>query len=188
MVLAHPTPPGFDGPEDRNGRRNFDELRLVHHYVTGTDEMWLRDDQGQVGGLSDNALFVVAGDLNADPVDGDRPEGQEKHAIQLLIEHPRITDPLPMSAGGADAAQRQGGGNLEQKGDHRLDTGDFNDRYVGNLRIDYVLPSSNMTVLGSGVFWPAEDEPGYDLVGPGYPPVSSDHRLVWVDLELPPTP
>jgi len=185
LVLAHPTPPGFDGDEDRNGRRNFDELRLLHHYVTGTNEPWLQDDQGQQGGLAGDALFIVAGDLNADPVDGDRPEGQPKHAIQLLIDHPRVTDPMPMSAGGLDAAQRQRGGNENQQGDHRLDTGDFNDRFTGNLRIDYVLPSSNLTVTGSGVYWPAEGEPGYELVGPGYPPVSSDHRLVWVDLQLP---
>lgn len=188
MVLAHPTPPGFDGPEDRNGRRNFDELRLLHHYVAGTREPWLIDDQGQSGGLPKDALFVVAGDLNADPVDGDRPDGQDKHAIQLLLDDARVTDPRPMSAGGADAAERQGGGNLKQQGDHRLDTGDFNDNYLGNLRIDYVLPSSNLMVHGRGVFWPAEGEPGYDLVGPGYPPVSSDHRLVWVDIELPPSP
>ncbi len=29
FLVSHPTPPVFDGPEDRNGRRNFDEIRLL---------------------------------------------------------------------------------------------------------------------------------------------------------------
>ena len=28
FLVSHPTPPVFDGPEDRNGRRNFDEIRF----------------------------------------------------------------------------------------------------------------------------------------------------------------
>jgi glycerophosphoryl diester phosphodiesterase len=28
LLASHPTPPVFDGPEDRNGTRNFDEIRL----------------------------------------------------------------------------------------------------------------------------------------------------------------
>lgn len=184
MILAHPTPPGFDGPEDRNGRRNYDEIRLIEAYVSGSEEAWLVDDQGRAGGLEQGARFVIAGDLNADPVDGDVPEGVERHAIVDLIDNPLVTDPEPRSAGGADAAERQGGGNLRQTGDAALDTGDFSDSRVGNLRIDFVLPSANLEVEGSGVFWPAEGEDGYELIGPGFPPVSSDHRMVWVDLDL----
>ena len=28
FLVSHPTPPVFDGPEDRNGKRNPDEIRL----------------------------------------------------------------------------------------------------------------------------------------------------------------
>ena len=28
FLVSHPTPPAFDGPEDRNGHRNHDEIRL----------------------------------------------------------------------------------------------------------------------------------------------------------------
>jgi len=28
ILASHPTPPVFDGVEDRNGRRNHDEIRL----------------------------------------------------------------------------------------------------------------------------------------------------------------
>lgn len=184
LIVAHPTPPGFDGPEDRNGRRNYDEVRFLREYVSGEMKEWITDDQGKMSGLPSSEKFIIFGDLNADPVDGDVPEGFERHAIADLIDHPRVQDPEPRSAGGVDAADRQGGGNLNQRGDHGLDTGDFSDNRIGNLRVDYVLPSSNLMVTDSGVFWPASNEPHYDWVGPGYPPVSSDHRLVWVDIDL----
>ena len=34
FLVSHPTPPVFDGPEDRNGRRNHDEIRLWADYIT----------------------------------------------------------------------------------------------------------------------------------------------------------
>ena len=33
FLVSHPTPPVFDGPEDRNGRRNHDEIRFWADYV-----------------------------------------------------------------------------------------------------------------------------------------------------------
>ena len=179
LVLAHPTPPGFDGPEDRNGRRNHDEVRLLRDLVDPSRGGYLVDDAGRPGGLAGGASFVIAGDLNADPEDGDARAG-----IRDLLASPLVQDPAPRSAGAVEAATRQGGANANQSGDPALDTADFSDGEVGNLRVDYVLPSADLTVAGSGVFWPAEGEPGYDLVGPGYPAVSSDHRLVWVDIDL----
>ncbi len=35
FLVSHPTPPVFDGPEDRNGKRNFDEIRFWADYVKG---------------------------------------------------------------------------------------------------------------------------------------------------------
>ena len=180
LVLAHPTPPGFDGPEDRNGRRNGAEIALLHAIVDperGVPD----DDDGRAGGLARDALFVIAGDLNADPADGDGRGGP----ISDLLASPLVIDPAPRSAGGPAAAAAQAQANAEQSGDPALDTADFSDGRVGNLRVDYVLPSANMSVVDAGVFWPAEGEPAFDLVGSGWPVVSSDHRLVWVDLALP---
>ena len=180
LVLAHPTPPGFDGPEDRNGRRNHDEVRLIRDIVDPSRGAYLTDDAGGEGGLAEGARFVIAGDLNADPADGDANE-----AIRALLANPLIQDPRPRAAGGPVAAAAQGQANAEQSGDPSLDTADFSDGGPGNLRADYVLPSAGLDVVDAGVFWPAPGEAGYDLVGPGYPVVSSDHRLVWVDLRLP---
>ena len=65
----------------------------------------------------------------------------------------------------------------QQQGDPALDTADFSERGPGNLRVDYVLPSRQLTIAAAGVYWPASDDPGYPLVQ------ASDHRLVWVDVE-----
>lgn len=175
VFASHPTPPVFDGPEDRNGLRNADEIRFWVKYLDGFS---FPDDQGRVTS-NDAEHFVVLGDLNADPFDGD---GRHE-SIKTLIDHEALQDPLPQSAGGEEAAG-QGGANETHQGDPALDTADWNDaRGPGNLRVDYVLPSKTLKVMGSGVFWPDQGDPLFRLIGSGKP-VSSDHRLVWVDLEF----
>ncbi len=47
-LVAHPTPPVFDGPEDANGCRNCDEIRFFNDYVNGAD--YIYDDKGNFGG------------------------------------------------------------------------------------------------------------------------------------------
>lgn len=182
VLASHPTPPTFDGPEDRNGRRNHDEIRFWADYVGGpAASSYVYDDEGRRGGLEPGARFVVMGDQNADPHDGDSWPG----AVQQLLGHPRVQDPLPASAGGPEAAARQGGANLRHVSDPAHDTADFSDDPApGNLRADYVLPSENLRVVGSGVFWPAPGEPGAELTGE-HPFPTSDHRPVWVDVALP---
>ena len=180
FLVSHPTPPAFDGPEDRNGRRNHDEIRLWADYLTPAKSGYLRDDAGRRGGLPARASFVIAGDLNADPLDG----ASFNSAIRQLLVHPRVRAvPAPRSAGGADAAARQAGSNLAQRGDHAEDTADFSDRGAspGNLRADYLLPSTSLQVCGSGVFWPASDDSLFELINDDTA-ASSDHRLVWIDV------
>jgi hypothetical protein len=178
VLASHPTPPTFDGEEDRNGLRNADEIRFWTDYIAGSDTEWIVDDAGVAGGLAADAEFVIIGDLNADPVDGDSLPG----AIQQLLELDRVRDPLPSSDGAADAAEMQGGANTVHEGDPALDTADFaDDPAPGNLRVDYVLASDGFGVVDTGVFWPASDDPHSALVG-GDPPTSSDHHLVWTDV------
>lgn len=172
FLVCHPTPPVFDGAEDRNGARNHDEIRFWAEYVSGADFVY--DDQGRKGGLGKEELFVIAGDLNADPADGD---SRDRPTLRLL-EHPRIQDPQPKSPGGIEQAEKQGQMNAQHKGDPAIDTGDFGDRNVGNLRIDYVLPCKELSVSASGIFWPAAEKEEFKLID------CSDHRLVWIDVEL----
>jgi hypothetical protein len=175
FLVHHPTPPVFDGPEDRNGKRNFDENRFWIEYLGRGDRNYMVDDKGGTGGLDKGALFVIAGDLNADPMDGDSANG----AIGQLLAFPLINASCtPLSSGAREASVVQGGKNRQHKGDPATDTSDFNDEHTGNLRLDYVLPSADITVRNCGVFWPAGDESGHDLAS------ASDHRLVWLDISL----
>jgi Endonuclease/Exonuclease/phosphatase family len=181
FLVSHPTPPVFDGPEDRNGTRNHDEIRFWADYVS--DASYIYDDAGVYGGLPATERFVIAGDQNSDPLDGDSVPG----STQQLLDHPRINDEkAPKSAGGIWAADVQGGSNLAHESHPRFDTADFDDRLCcgpGNLRADYVLPSNELKVLGSGIFWPTADQKYYYLTG-NFPFVpTSDHREVWVDLQ-----
>ncbi|MET0933330.1 MAG: endonuclease/exonuclease/phosphatase family protein [Mycetocola sp.] len=179
VLASHPTPPTFDGPEDRNGLRNHDEIRFWADYVTPGRSKYIVDDDGKKRGLRPSQPFVIVGDQNADPLDGDSVDA----AIDQLLDHKRIVDPLPASEGAVEAAALQGGANAFHQGDPRYDTADFADTAPGNLRADYVLPSRKLGVLDAGVFWPTQADPLSRLTGV-FPFPSSDHRLVWVDLRV----
>ena len=180
VLAAHPTPPSFDGPEQRNKKRNFDEIRVWSDYVANRAD-YLYDDKGVKGGLSTDANFVILGDYNSDPLDGDSYPG----AIDQLLTSPRIVDTMPTSQGGPSEAKLQGGANLKHKTDPKYDTGDFNDDpRPGNLRIDYVLPNTGTQVDEAQVFWPTRDDELFRLTGL-HPFPTSDHRMVWTKLRFP---
>jgi Endonuclease/Exonuclease/phosphatase family len=182
FLVSHPTPPVFDGPEDRNGTRNHDEIRFWADYVLPSRSGYIVDDEGNPGGLEAGALFVIAGDQNSDPFDGDSIPG----SAQLLLEHPLInTKVTPRSDGAVEQSALQGGANLTHVGDPQFDTADFLDVPApGNLRADYVLPRRNLPIEAAEVFWPESTDPLFPLVGT-FPFPSSDHRLVWVDVRIP---
>lgn len=147
LLTTHATPPVFDGPEDRNGRRNEDELRF-----------W----QWQIESGAVEPPFALIGVFNADPVRGDA----RRDTLLTMLDHPALQDPAPTSAGGDTA------------------TADFPDPDPGNLRASYILPSADLTVQGSGVFWPAPDRPGREILGGSGGNGASRHRLVWLDIEM----
>lgn len=180
LLASHPTPPVFDGAEDRNGCRNHDEIRFWNDYLDGgASADYIVDDQGRRGGLGKVDSFVLCGDLNADPTDGDGV----RSAIKKLLNHPRLAGAgNPSSDGAKAAAESQRGINLQHAGDPAYDTADFQDRTSGNLRCDYVLPSLPWTIVAQGVFWPApapKTTPWIERLK------ASDHRPVWVDLKSP---
>lgn len=166
VLASHPTPPVFDGPEDRNGRRNHDEIRFWVDYISGEDQAaYVYDDQSNRGGLVD-PRFVVLGDLNASMEEGDaRREG-----ISALLAHKKVRRGLiPSSDGG-----RANNADSRFSPTHTASWG---------MRADYVIPSkAGWRAIDAGVFWPAPEDPLRRLVKSRNS--SSDHRLVWMDLEL----
>lgn len=155
LWISHPTPPVFDGPEDRNGRRNFDEIMFWLLYLEGSDR--LVDDSGSPGGYASWSPFVIAGDLNARP--GDEAVVYDGvSAIDQLLRHPRIQDP--------DSTNRATASWLD------------------GVRVDYVLPSSDLSVTAVGVVDPRA---GANPTIARAVAAASDHRLVWVDIVWPPS-
>nr|WP_242036530.1 esterase-like activity of phytase family protein [Leptolyngbya sp. FACHB-321] len=190
VLASHPTPPVFDGPEDRNGKRNHDEIRFWSDYVTPGSGDYIYDDRDRSGGLAAGSRFVLMGDQNADPNDGDSYD----NAILQLLQNPDVnTNTAPTSLGGPEQSRLDGGKNLEHRGNPAFDTADFGDALTasGNLRADYVLPSASLDIVDAAVFWPTTSDPLYYLVGDRQSfaaTPASDHSLVWVDVQTGATP
>jgi len=163
-LIAHPTPPVFDGKADRNGKRNHDEIRLFADYISGEKEAtYLRDDNGRKGGLKRSAPFVILGDMNADPKRGDT----YKNPIMQVLKHPRVNESVALG---------------DEVPFHLSESGDtLHTTAVFDMRIDYVLPSDGFKVLNSGVYWPKEGHKNSALTQGKQ---GSDHRMVWVDILL----
>lgn len=163
VLASHPTPPVFDGPENRNGKRNHDEIRFWVDYIEGKDYFY--DDAGNKGPFKGDR-FVVLGDLNASYVEGDS-YGAAVYALSRNdLVNSRFT---PQSEGGKQARP-----DNEHAATHTAGWG---------MRADYVLPSLNgFNIQGAKVFWPNKDDPNYRLIENRK--ASSDHRLVWLDLEV----
>lgn len=171
ILASHPTPPVFDGSEDRNGKRNHDEIRFWHDYITPNKADYIYDDNNVFGGLSTNKVmnkdplqrFIILGDQNASNVEGDAIYS----GIDSLLSSPLIQDAKPKSLG----AKQQIANNKYAK---------YHTAYWG-MRADYILLSKlGFIITSSGVFWPTKDDEAYRLIKDRA--ASSDHRLVWLDL------
>lgn len=150
-------PPVFDGPEDRNGLRNRDEVRFWPLYLDGA-----------LATPPPDGPLVVVGGANLDPARG---QG-DRAAITALLADPRLQDPHPKSPGATEASAPVDTVAWDAPGE------------PGNMRVDYVLPSADLTVTGAGVFWPERTDPAAALLGDAGRGASR-HRLVWVDVTLP---
>ena len=159
VLIHNATPPVFDGPEDRNGLRAKDELAFWSHFIDGA-----------FGPAPEH--FVLAANTNLDPNDGDG----HSNAMAHLLSSPALIDAQPSSRGAAEQY------DPSQSGPAALDTANWPEvDGPGNLRVSYVLPSSNWDVLGSGVFWPpTAGKDAWILGQDGL--AAGPHHLVWVDV------
>lgn len=79
LLSWYATTPAFDGPEDRNGKRNADENRF-----------WQMLLDGALPFAPPAAPFVLIGQANLDPKKGDG----RRLTLQALLADPRLQDPL----------------------------------------------------------------------------------------------
>ena len=126
LMTFHATPPIYDGDEDRNGRRNHDEVAF-----------WLDYFDYDINPQP----FILAGTANIDPKRG---SGRRK-AIKTLLASPFLQNPFDDSP-----------------------TADFRDSLPGDLRVDYLMPSTDWKVVANGMV---------------SAPKASRHSLLWVDVE-----
>ena len=108
---------------------------------------WLRRLEGAFGALPDR--FVLLGGANLDAHAGDG----ERLVMAELLAHPALQDPAPR------APPPEGGAATTA-------TAIWPDG-PGALRVDYLLPSARLRVVGSGLIWP---------------PGTGAHALIWADL------
>ncbi|MGN5137850.1 endonuclease/exonuclease/phosphatase family protein [Aeromonas sp. 164P] len=183
FLISHPTPPIFANAARHTVKHNRAEIAFWNDYVKGLN--YMADDKGTKGGLAKNAKFVIAGDLNADPLTGDG----DLSAIQDLLNNPLMNQAItngtliPVSEGGPECVSKGTDckRNLNRPNPERITN-------TSVLQLDHVIPSANLNAVKSGVYWPASFEAGYHLVYDAKlgiaKGVSSDHRMVWVDLKL----
>jgi hypothetical protein len=165
LVLLHPVSPAFD---PINPYRNYDELRALRLFL-----------DGQLPGvepLAVGAKFIVVGDLNADPDDGDSLPG----AIQQVLEQPDLLAVFPEGAGTK--------GNNGQYNTYISGCGLDDGSVVTNpaarfqLQLDYLLPSATIgQPLESNNFFPDIAQNQYDFA---LSCRASDHRFLSIDVEI----
>ncbi|MEQ3624185.1 MAG: endonuclease/exonuclease/phosphatase family protein [Celeribacter sp.] len=162
LLVFAATPPVFDGPEDANGRRNADEIRV-----------WAALLRGMLEHPPPPPPRVLMGNFNLDPHDG---EGLRQVMVDLLAGS-LWQDPGP-------AASSAPSGDPTHVGPAAQDTAFWRPTAEGGpgaLRVDYVLPEHGMTVRRSGVMRSGSTAQGADIAAR-----ASAHRPVWIEVEVPP--
>ncbi|PSV59853.1 succinyl-CoA synthetase subunit alpha [Photobacterium profundum] len=179
LLMSHPTPPVFD--TGKNKAQNAAEVKFWNQYIQGKEFFY--DDAGLNGGLADNAKFVIMGDQNLDPIAGDGISDvmQTLHDDPLVNQEVMNGELYPSSNGASEHAADK---SLTHPKPNRISS-------TFGLGVDYAIPSANLNVVDSGVYWSASYEEGRKLFndtrigqyGDGKS-VSSDHRMVWIKTQF----
>ncbi len=162
---------------DNDRARNQDQIRFWEDYLNDNTD-YITDHRGNNGPLEQNAEFIIAGSLKADP-NGQGPA--DPTAITSLLESDALTDPHP--------ARTLASSSL----DYGLLLTDDSARYATApdpsddseiYRADYVLPSSDMEVTDSGVLeadTDAKDSPSGVF---GTQQKNNANHIVWADTSI----
>ena len=206
LLLSHPTPASFNTINNVKTNvtaiRNKYEILFWKKYINNAN--WIYDDNGQKGGIDGSKEdFVILGDLNADNWDSINadPSLNDKDAyrygIRALINDEYINQQVvnggekePKSQGAFDAFNPNAEGDWKIANTKNHTNIDVITSTFG-LKVDWALPSKNLEITNSEVYWPGKDQLGHYLFVDRYGEqvvktkyVSSDHRLVFVDLKV----
>ena len=195
FLTAHPTPPTFDGAEDRNGKRNHDEIRFWSDYVSG----------GATAATSTTTRAAAAACSGCE-VRHRRRLQRRPAGWRRLRRSDRPT--ARQSAGEFAMTLASAGGGRHRPGSEQeapiSRSAAIPPTTPPTSRIGAGQPSGGLRCLRRhgdqrfGVFWPTDEVQGdsndtgalFDLVGtsatrtstPDFP--SSDHKAVWVDVQV----
>ena len=162
FLVSHPTPPVFDGPEDRNGTRNHDEIRFWADYVT----------PGESGATSTTTRAGRRPEARASLRDRRRPERRPVRRRQhprrdpAAARAPAVNTTLtPVEPGAVEQASSRAAHNLTPPGDPAFDTADFADTAPGQPARRLRPAGKNLKIVDGGVFWPLSTDPLFPAVG-----------------------
>lgn len=157
--------------------RNKDQVRFWEDYLD-QDTEYITDHRGNRGPIEEDARFIIAGSLKADP-NGNGPV--EPTAISSLLDSEAITDPQPARTLASSSVDQ---GMLPTESDARYHTAPDPSSNSNSYRADYVLPSSDMSVLNSGILETnAENRDNYRGFF-GMRSNNSANHLVWIDAAI----
>lgn len=188
VLISHPTPPAFDTVTETNILRNRYEILFWKHYIENKE--FIYDDNGKKGGIDgQNEKFVIMGDMNADNFQSTN-DPKTRIGITDLISSKYVNKEyaygkwVPTSIGAKE--------DVTSKGDYKYNHEKPESRTsVFGLRVDWTLPSQNLNIYDTGVFWAGALEKGRLLFNDkrigkygNSKEISSDHRLVWTSFKL----
>ncbi|WP_258934583.1 endonuclease/exonuclease/phosphatase family protein [Nesterenkonia pannonica] len=156
-----------DEPGTADRARSEDFAQLLADYVA-SEAWYLYDDEGVEGGLRPGAHAIVVGE----------PFIHEDAGAEKLTSHPALEDPEPEAVTDTDVSERPG---------EPSQTDETATRWVSggeDLRASFAVPSTGLSFIQSGVFWPGDGEFGHRTVDPTASNALDD-RLVWLDVHAP---
>ena len=167
-----------DASEGANSaERNQDQVRFWEDYLD-QDTEYITDHRGNRGPLDQDAQFIIAGSLKADP-NGNGPA--DPTAISSLLESEAVTDPEPVRRL-ASSDVDQGGQSIDSGLPFHTAPDPTSSSSI--YRADYVLPSSDMNVVNSGILeTDAESRDNYRGFFGMHSNDSANH-LVWTDTTI----
>ena len=182
VLASHPTPPTFDGAEDRNGRRNHDEIRFWADYVSpGRGPRTSTTTPAARGGLQPERVLRHPRRPERRPARRRLRGRRDRPAARPPAHHRPAADVGGRRRGRRAAGRRErdppGRPGLRHG---RLQRQPRAGQPAGRLRAAVARPSRARTPASSGPCRPTRcrRSPGR------FPFPSSDHRLVWVDLRV----